>query len=135
MKLNEIHFIPKANAVADVYAKATGMPFVGEMMVAAAGQGGNSPEPVIWYIAWQLGGPEDIETSRGTGRQTGVVDEDYGMQELEVLTNNNFPELVGQKVWVSNEAAADDRQLWQMDMPMGTPSGLYLSFYSEEPTV
>lgn len=45
MKMNEIKFVPKANAFADVYSKATGMPFVGEMMVAAAGQGGDSPEP------------------------------------------------------------------------------------------
>lgn len=44
MKLNDIKFLPKANAFAEVYAKATGMPFIGEMMVAAAGQGG-SPEP------------------------------------------------------------------------------------------
>ena len=39
MKLNEIHFLPKANAFAEVYAKATGMPFIGEMMAAAAGNG------------------------------------------------------------------------------------------------
>lgn len=37
MKMNDIKFTPKSNAFADVYAKATGMPFVGEMMVAAAG--------------------------------------------------------------------------------------------------
>lgn len=45
MKLNEIKFTPKSNAFADVYSKATGMPFVGEMMVAAAGNGGEPTPP------------------------------------------------------------------------------------------
>ena len=45
MKLNEIKYLPKSNAVADVYTKATGMPIVGEMMVAAAGQGGEPTPP------------------------------------------------------------------------------------------
>jgi len=44
MKLNDVKFTPATNAVADVYTKATGMPIVGEMMVAAAGQGGE-PTP------------------------------------------------------------------------------------------
>lgn len=39
MKLNEVKFLPATNAVADAYTKATGVPFIGEMMVAAAGQG------------------------------------------------------------------------------------------------
>ncbi len=37
MKLNEVKFLPATNAVADAYTKATGIPFVGEMMAAAAG--------------------------------------------------------------------------------------------------
>lgn len=45
MKMNDIKFTPKANAFADVYGKATGVPFIGEMMAAAAGNGGESPEP------------------------------------------------------------------------------------------
>lgn len=45
MKINDIKFLPATNAVADVYAKATGMPFVGEMMVAAAGNGGEPTPP------------------------------------------------------------------------------------------
>ena len=49
MKLNDIKFLPKANAFADVYAKATGMPFVGEMMVAAAGNG-SEPAPTEFTI-------------------------------------------------------------------------------------
>lgn len=44
MKLNEVKFLPKANAFSDAYTKATGMPIVGEMMVAAAGNGGE-PTP------------------------------------------------------------------------------------------
>lgn len=40
MKLNEIKFTPKSNAFADVYSKATGMPFIGELMCAAAAQDG-----------------------------------------------------------------------------------------------
>lgn len=44
MKLNEVKYLPKSNAFADVYAKATGMPFVGEMMAAAAGNGGGTAE-------------------------------------------------------------------------------------------
>lgn len=46
MKLNDIKFLPNANAFSDVYDKATGMPFVGEMMVAAAGQESEpTPDP------------------------------------------------------------------------------------------
>lgn len=45
MDINKIRFVPKANAFAEVYGKATGMPFVGEMMVAAAGNGGDEPTP------------------------------------------------------------------------------------------
>ena len=46
MKLNDIKFLQKANAFSDVYTKATGMPFVGEMMVAAAGQESEpTPDP------------------------------------------------------------------------------------------
>lgn len=44
MKLNDIKFLPKANAFSDVYAKATGMPFVGELMAAAAGNGGGNDD-------------------------------------------------------------------------------------------
>lgn len=45
MDINKIKFVPKANAFSDVYAKVTGMPFVGEMMVAAAAQDGGEPTP------------------------------------------------------------------------------------------
>jgi len=45
MKLNDVKFLPATNAVADVYTKATGLPIVGEMMVAAAGQGGEPTPP------------------------------------------------------------------------------------------
>lgn len=44
MDINKIKYLPKTNAFGDVYAKATGMPFVGEMMAAAAGNGGE-PTP------------------------------------------------------------------------------------------
>lgn len=44
MKLNDIKFVPATNAFGDVYGKATGVPFIGEMMVAAAGNGGE-PTP------------------------------------------------------------------------------------------
>lgn len=131
MKMNEIKFVPKANAFADVYSKATGMPFVGEMMAAAAGNGGKD-EKTVWYVAYS-DDQGTHETSRGTGIQTGLVDSDTGKQELLILTNNNYPELVGQNAWVSEDAAVDDGELWKMDMPLGTPSGLYLGFFSEEP--
>lgn len=45
MKLNQVKYLAKTNAIADVYAKATGMPIVGELMAAAAGQGGNPEQP------------------------------------------------------------------------------------------
>lgn len=44
MDINKIKYLPKTNAFGDVYAKATGMPFVGEMMVAAAGNGGQKEQ-------------------------------------------------------------------------------------------
>lgn len=44
MDFKNIKLLPATNAVGQVYAEATGMPIVGEMMAAAAGQGG-SPEP------------------------------------------------------------------------------------------
>ena len=49
MKLNDIKFTPKSNAFAEVYGKATGMPFVGELVAAAAGNGGE-PTPTSDYI-------------------------------------------------------------------------------------
>lgn len=45
MKLNEIKYLPATNAVGKVYADATGMPFVGELMCAAAGNGGEPTPP------------------------------------------------------------------------------------------
>lgn len=59
MELNDIKFLPKANAFADVYGKATGIPFIGEMMVAAAGNGGEPvpPQPESDYLLL-LGGYE-----------------------------------------------------------------------------
>lgn len=45
MDINKIKYLPKTNAFGDVYTKATGMPFVGEMMVAAAGNGGEPTPP------------------------------------------------------------------------------------------
>lgn len=46
MKINEIKYLPATNAVGKVYADATGMPFVGEMMVAAAGNGSNYSDAI-----------------------------------------------------------------------------------------
>lgn len=132
MKLNEVKFLPKGNAVADVYTKATGMAIVGEMMVAAAGNGGND-DKTVWYVAYS-DDQGTHETSRGTARQTGVVDSDTGMQELEIITNNKYQDLVGQKAWVSDNAKVDDGEYWEMEMPLGTASGLYVSFFSDEPT-
>lgn len=46
MKLNQVKYLPKTNAIADVYSKATGMPIVGELMAAAAGLSDEpTPEP------------------------------------------------------------------------------------------
>lgn len=132
MKLNDIKYLPKTNAFGDVYAKATGVPFVGEMMVAAAGNGGND-DKTVWYVAYS-DDQGTHETSRGTARQTGVVDSATGMQELEIITNNKYQDLVGQKAWVSEDAKVDDGEYWEMEMPLGTASGLYVSFFSDEPT-
>lgn len=134
MELNRIKFLPKANAVADVYAKATGMPIVGELMVAAAGHGGEPTPPTpetVYYIAY--GCESGTETSRGTGRQTGVVEDGY--QEVEILTNTVFSDLVGQKVWFDAAAAVDDGERWPLYFPKGTATDLCVGFHSEEPTV
>lgn len=45
MKLNDIKFVPATNAFGDVYGKTTGVPFIGEMMAAAAGNGGEPTPP------------------------------------------------------------------------------------------
>lgn len=135
MKMNEIKYLPKSNAVADVYSKATGMPFVGEMMAAAAGNGGKD-EKTVWYVAY---GDKDgtVETSRGTGELTGVIEDvDDGYQEGILLTNNNYPQLVGQHIWFSKDAAVDDGNVWQIFTKNGNefvPFGVYGSFFSEEP--
>lgn len=45
MDINKIKFVPKANAFAEVYGKATGVPFIGELVAAAAGNGGEPTPP------------------------------------------------------------------------------------------
>ena len=130
MKMNDIKFLPKANAFADVYSKATGVPFVGEMMVAAAGNGGND-EKTVWYVAYYA----YKETSRGTGELTGVIEDRY--QEAILLTNNNYPKLVGQHIWISSEAAVDDGNPWPIFVKSEGQfvpyDELYGKFFSEEP--
>lgn len=74
MKINDIKFLPKANAFSDVYGKATGMPFVGEMMVAAAGQESEptpepepdpTPDPEPQYVLQYLNATADCDEDAG----------------------------------------------------------------------
>lgn len=46
MDINKIRFTPKANAFAEVYGKATGVPFIGELVAAAAGNGSNYSDAI-----------------------------------------------------------------------------------------
>lgn len=66
MDINKIKFVPQANAFSDVYAKATGMPFVGEMMAAAAGNGGEPtpPTPSVVESVTVFGEQEEDEFNR-----------------------------------------------------------------------
>lgn len=73
MKLNEVKFLPATNAVADVYTKATGMPFVGEMMVAAAGNGGEQDFKFTEVKVIKTG--EDTYTIEATSNIPAPVDD------------------------------------------------------------
>lgn len=46
MDINKIKFVPKANAFAEVYGKATGVPFIGELVAAAAGNGSSYSDAI-----------------------------------------------------------------------------------------
>ena len=105
MKLNDIKFLPKANAVADVYAEATGMPIVGEMMVAAAGQGGNpaQPNPIetvkmhydgegswyayIWMAEWFM---EEYGSDIANVSVCGTIFDENGDEVYSDLTQDNY---------------------------------------------
>lgn len=66
MKLNEIKYLPESNAVAKVIGDATGVPFVGEMMVAAAGQESElTPDPEPQYILQSLIVAADCDEDAG----------------------------------------------------------------------
>lgn len=75
MDINKIKFVPKANAFSDVYAKATGMPFVGEMMVAAAGNGGEPDFKFTEVKVIKTG--EDTYTIEATSNIPAPVDNPY----------------------------------------------------------
>lgn len=105
MKLNDIKFLPKTNAFGDVYAKATGMPFVGEMMAAAAG---NS---TVIYNFTSFDPTGTTEYATGTAKDTGER-ADNRMQ-IEVLTNS-VDGFVGNKYWLTDEAVADGTTLYPL---------------------
>lgn len=75
MKMNDIKFLPATNAVADVYGKATGVPFVGEMMVAAAGNGGEPDFKFTEVKVIKTG--EDTYTIEATSNIQAPVDNPY----------------------------------------------------------
>lgn len=105
MKLNEIKYLPATNAVGKVYADATGMPFVGEMMVAAAGN-----ETVIYnFTSFDSTGTTEYAT--GTAKLTSEK-ADSRMQ-IEVLTNS-VDGFVGNKYWLADDAVADGTTLYPL---------------------
>ena len=105
MRLNEIKFTPKSNAFADVYSKATGMPFIGELMCAAAGN-----ETVIYnFTSFDSTGTTEYAT--GTAKLTSEK-ADSRMQ-IEVLTNS-VDGFVGNKYWLADDAVADGTTLYPL---------------------
>ena len=130
MDFKNIKLIPGTNAVGQVYAEATGNAYVGYVM---GGAGIEAGDQVIYYIAY-ADESATVETSRGTGKQTGETANDR--QEVEILTNNNYPQLEGQKVWFSDQAEPDDDTAWAMYATSETAEAtLYVKFYSTEPEV
>lgn len=105
MKLNEVKFLPATNAVADAYTKATGMPIVGEMMVAAAG---NS---TVIYNFTSFDPTGTTEYATGTAKLTGEKAD--SRMEIEVLTNS-VDGFVGNKYWLTDEAVADGTTLYPL---------------------
>lgn len=98
MDINKIKYLPKTNAFGDVYAKATGMPFVGEMMVAAAGNGGDEPTPPTPSVVESVtifGEQEDDDFYRICGFVTFNQDfvseycETYPNVTLDIKDSNN----------------------------------------------
>ena len=105
MKMNDIKFTPKSNAFADVYSKATGMPFIGEMMAAAAG---NS---TVIYNFTSYDPTGETEYANGTAKLTGEKADNR--MEIEVLTNS-VDGFVGNKYWLSDEAVANGETLYPL---------------------
>lgn len=125
MKFNDIKFVPKANAVADAYAKATGVPFIGEMMVAAAGNtptgsgdeggGGDDDQSHIYYVAYTrpTGSDEDYtESSDGTATMTDTVENGY--RSVIINTSSYSDAIVDVHVWIDADAAVDDGEYWSI---------------------
>ena len=91
MKLNDIKFLPNANPFSDVYDKATGMPFVGEMMVAAAGQESEpTPDP-------------DPTPTEFTVSNVRAVEYDYGIWTIQADANMDA---TGYTVYVQGDNGA-----------------------------
>lgn len=96
MKINDIKFLPKANAFSDVYGKATGMPFVGEMMVAAAGNGGSDEGgggddgDELPYILQSLTASAECDEESGefTPIVVAAILSPYSMELSDFLMNN-----------------------------------------------
>lgn len=105
MDINKIKFVPKANAFAEVYGKATGVPFVGELMCAAAG---NS---TVIYNFTSYDPTGETEYATGTAKETGEKADNR--MEIEVLTNS-VEGFVGNKYWLTDEAVADGTTLYPL---------------------
>lgn len=129
MDFKNIKLLPATNAVGQVYAEATGNAYLGQVMSGAGIAAGN---PVIYYIAYG-DSAATVETSRGTGKQTGETANDR--QEVEILTNSRFPELAGAKVWFSATAEPDDDTAWAMyETSESAEATLYVKFYTTDPS-
>lgn len=129
MNFSDIKLLPATNAVGQVYANVTGNAYIGQVMSGAGIATGN---PVVYYIAYG-DASATVETSRGTGKQTGETANDR--QEVEILANNNYPELEGAKVWFSDQAEPDDDTAWAMYATSETAEAtLYVKFYTTDPS-
>lgn len=154
MKINEIKYLPATNAVGKVYADATGVPFIGELMCAAAGNGGEPTPPT----------PSVVESVTVHTNQTSTSDcQMYGIGEscyqlVTVITlnqdwittncspnlcynmtikdssDNTIAEISDVTFWnCDNSNVAENADYQEGSMPTFPESGNYvLSFYDFE---
>ena len=80
---------------------------------------------------------EEKETKWGTGtvKETGVVDEEKGYIQVQVLTNSveTDPSFVGQKFYVKNDVEANGNKAYPLYTDAGTtPANIYVTILKEE---